>query len=141
MGFDGEPVPGGYLFLEALDCLILEFHDLPAARADQVVMVALVRDIVVLRLGAEVAGLGQTCFAEEIQRAVNGRQSNMWVFFGQQAVHLFGGDVLVLKKRLQDVFALPRELELVLGEMVLEDANLFGRLGHVRSNRHGGIKN
>jgi hypothetical protein len=141
VSLDGEAVPGGYLFLETLDFLILELHDFSAAGADQVVMVALVRDVVVLRLGAEVAGLGQARFAEQIQRAVNGRQSDVRVFLGQQAVHLLGGDVLVLEKGMENVFALPGELELVLGEMVLQDADLLGKLGHVRPDRHAGIKN
>lgn len=41
---------------------------------------ALMRDIVVLRLGAEVAGLGDACFAEEIQRAVNRGESEVGIF-------------------------------------------------------------
>ena len=38
---------------------------------------ALMRDIVVLRLGAEVAGLGNARFTEEVQRAVNGGESEV----------------------------------------------------------------
>jgi hypothetical protein len=104
-------------------------------------MVALVRDVVVLRLGAEMPGLSQARFAEQIQRAVNGRQSDVRVFLGQEAVHLLGGDVLISEKGMENIFALPGELELVLGEMVLQDADLPGKLGHVRPDRHAGIKN
>ena len=100
VGFNGESVSVGDQFLEAFDFLVLKFHDLSAARADQMVMVALVRDVVVLRLRAEMARLGQARLAEQIQRAINGRQSDMRVFLRQQTVHLLGGDVLVLEERL-----------------------------------------
>ena len=45
-------------------------------------MVAFVRDVVVLRLSAEVAGLSQTGFAEEVQRAVNGCQAQVRILCG-----------------------------------------------------------
>jgi hypothetical protein len=138
---DREAMPGGNLILKPFDLLVLEFHDLSAPGADEVVVMALVGHVVVLRLGAEMPGLGQARFAEQIQCAVNGRQSDVRVFLGQKAVHLLGGDVLVLEERLQNVFALPGELELVLGEMVLQDADLLGKLGHVRPDRHEAIKN
>jgi hypothetical protein len=141
VSLDGESVPGRDLGLQPLDFLVLELHDFPAAGTDQVIVVPLVRDVVVLRLGAEMTGLGQPRFAKKIQRAVDGRQSDMRVLFGQHAVHLLGGDVLILKKRLENVFALTGQLELVLGEVVLEDVDLLGRLGHVRPDRHAGIKN
>jgi len=58
VGLDSEPIPAGDFLLEAFDVAVLEFHDLPAGRADQVVMVALVGYVVVLGLGSEVTRLG-----------------------------------------------------------------------------------
>ena len=62
--FDSKSIPGGYLLLKPLDLLILKFHDLLATGADEVVVVALVRDIVILRLRAEVSGLCEAGIAE-----------------------------------------------------------------------------
>ena len=141
VGLDGESVPGSHVLFKPLDLLVLEFHDFPAAGADQMVVVALVGDIVVLRLGAEVPGLGQTGLAEQVQRAVDGRQPDVRVFLGKLAVHLLRRDVLVLKECLQNVFALAGQFELMLGQMLFEGTDLFGRLVHVRPDRHGTIKN
>ena len=75
VGLNREAVTGSHLFLKTLDVAVFEFHDLSAAGADEVVMVTFMRDIVVLGLGAEVPGLCQAGFAEEIERTVNRRQT------------------------------------------------------------------
>lgn len=50
VGLYRKTVAGCDFFLELLDFTILKFHDLAAARADEVIVMTLVRDIVVLRL-------------------------------------------------------------------------------------------
>jgi hypothetical protein len=42
VGFDGKSVSGGYFFLEPLNFFVFKFHDLFAASADEVIVVALV---------------------------------------------------------------------------------------------------
>lgn len=58
MHLDGEAVSASDLFLESFDVFILEFYDLAAARADEVIVVPLVRHVIVLGLRAEMARLG-----------------------------------------------------------------------------------
>ncbi len=75
VGLNRKAVTGGHLFLKTLDVAVFEFHNLSAAGADEVVVVTFMGHIVVLGLGAEVPGLCQAGFAEEIKRTVNRRQS------------------------------------------------------------------
>ncbi len=93
-------------------------------------MVALVRDVVVLRLSAEVAGLSQTGFAEEVQRAVNGCQAQVRILSGQLVVHLFGCNMFLFEKCVEDQLTLAREFQLVLPEMLLQDTHFFDMFGH-----------
>ena len=58
VGLDGKAVFRSDLLLQPFDLTVLEFHDLPAARADQVVMVSFMDHVVVLGLCSEVARLG-----------------------------------------------------------------------------------
>lgn len=80
MGFNREAVLGGYFFLKAFDVAVFEFHDLPAVRADEVVVVTFMRDVVVLGLRAEVSGLRQTGLAKEIEGTINRCQPEVGVF-------------------------------------------------------------
>ncbi len=57
VGLNGEPVFAGHFFLEFLNITVFKFHDLPTGGAYDVVVVPFMRDIIVLGLGAEVAGL------------------------------------------------------------------------------------
>ena len=109
MGLDGETVSPGHVFLKSFDIFILEFYNLAAGSADEVIVVPLVRHIVVLCLRAEVAGLGQSDFAKEIERPVNGGQSDMRIFFRELPIHLFRSDVLILQEHIQNVLALACE--------------------------------
>ena len=109
MSLDGETVSPGHVFLKSFDIFILEFHDFAAGRADEVIVVSLVRHIVVLCLRAEVAGLGQSDLAKEIERPVNGGQSDMRIFFRELPIHLFRSDVLILQEHIQNVLALACE--------------------------------
>lgn len=109
MGLDGEAISAGDLFLKSFDVFILEFHDLPAGGADEVIVVSLVGHVIILGLRAEVASLGQSYFAKEIERPVNCGKTDMWVFFRKLPIHLFRGDVLILQEHVQNVLALSRE--------------------------------
>ena len=50
VGLDGKAVARGDFLLQLFDLAIFEFHDLAAARADEVIVMALVGDVIVLRL-------------------------------------------------------------------------------------------
>src|SRR2546428_10511354 len=73
VGLDGKSVPGGHFFLEPLNFFVFKFHDLIAAGADEVIVVALVRDVVILRLRAEVAGFWGAGTPEQSKRPVGCR--------------------------------------------------------------------
>ncbi|CUS38654.1 hypothetical protein COMA2_50201 [Candidatus Nitrospira nitrificans] len=130
VGLDRKAVPGGHLFLEALNVAVLKLHNLSAAGANEVIVVAFVRDVVVLRLSPEVAGLSQTGFAEEIQRAVDGCQTQVRILAGQLVVHLLGRNMLLLEECVEDQFTLACELQLVLPEVFLQDTHFFDMFGH-----------
>ena len=74
MGLNGESVTSSDFFLEAFDVAVFELHNLSAVRADEVVVVAFMGDVVVLSLCAEVPRLRQAGFAKEIQCAIDRRQ-------------------------------------------------------------------
>ena len=109
MGLDSEAVSAGDLFLKAFDVFILEFHDLAAGGADEVIVMPLVGYVIVLGLRAEVASLGQPHFAKEIERPVNGGETDMGVLFCKLPVHLFRGDVFIFQEHVENVLALPCE--------------------------------
>ena len=102
MGFDGESVAGGDFLLQSFDFLVFKFHDLLAAGADEVIVVALVRNVVVFRLRTEVPGLCETGIAEQIQRPVDGRESKMGVGLRQLVIHGLRGNVLLPEKGVQN---------------------------------------
>src|SRR3990167_5945377 len=89
---NGEAVPGGDFLLELFDLAVFKFHDLAAVGANQMIVMALVGNVVILRLRAEMPGLRQPRFAKEVEGAVNGCEPQMRVFLRQLVVHLFGGD-------------------------------------------------
>jgi hypothetical protein len=109
MGLYGEAISAGDFFLKPFDVFILEFHDLPAGGADEVIVMPLVGHVIVLRLRAEVTSLGQPHFTKEIERPVNGGETDMWVLFRELPIHLFRSDVLILEKHVQNVLALSCE--------------------------------
>jgi len=130
VSLDGKAVPRSHFFLKTLNVAVLEFHYFPTACANKMIMMALMRHIVVLGLCTEVPGLGQTRFAEEIERAVNGREAQVWILTRQLVVHRFGRDVFLLQKGIEDQFTLPRKFELVLPKMLLQDPHFFGMFRH-----------
>ena len=114
VGLDRKSVAGSDLFLEFLDFAILEFDDFPATGANKVVVVALVRDVIVLGLGPEVAGLRDACIAKKIQCPIDRRQSQMRISLGELMIHGFSRNVLLAKKRGQDQLPLAGEFQLML---------------------------
>jgi len=125
VGFDGKSVLGGDFFLETLNFFVFKFHDLFAAGADVVIVVAFVRHIVVFRLRAEVPGLGETGVAEQIERPIDGREPEMRVGFGQLVIHRLRGNVLLPEERVQNQFTLSGELELMLTQVFLQGLHFF----------------
>ena len=108
-----ESIFSRHFFLKVLDLTILEFDDFVADRADQMVMMPFVRDVIELGLGSKVLFLRQAGLAQEFQRAVHGRQADMRVFFGEQPVHLLSGHMFHFEKGGEDVFPLPGQFETV----------------------------
>lgn len=96
--FDSKSIPGSHFLLEPLNLLILKFHDLLAAGADEVIVVTLVRDVVVLCLRAEVPGLCEAGIAEQIERPVDCRESKMGISFSQLVIHSLRRDVFLPEK-------------------------------------------
>ena len=95
VGFDDKSVLGRHFFLKALNVAVFKLDNLIAAGADQVIVVALVRDVVVLRLRAKVAGLCQAGIAEQIECPIDGGEPEMWIGLGQLVVHGFRGNVFL----------------------------------------------
>jgi len=127
---NSEAVPGRDFFLELFDLAVFEFHDLAAVGADQMVVVALVGNVVVLGLRAEMPGLCQTCFAKKVEGAVDGGEPQMRVFLRQLVVHRFGSDVFLLEERVEDELTLARILQLVFSEVRLQRLHLFHMFRH-----------
>lgn len=130
VGLNGKPVMSRHFFLESFDVVILKFYNLAARRADQMIVMALVRHVIILGLSAEVSRLREAGFAEQVQRSIDGRQPNMRIFFGEKTIQLFRGDVLHFEKRIEYMLALARELELVFRQVFFENADLFMIFGH-----------
>ena len=127
---NGETVPGRDFLLEFFDLAVFKFHDLAAVGANQVVVMALVGSIVILRLRAEMPGLRQTGFAKEVERAVDGCEPQMRVFFRQLVVHRFGSDVFLLEESVEDELTLARVLQLVFAEVRFQRFHLFHMFRH-----------
>ena len=130
VGLNGKTVPRCHFFLKTFNVAVFELHDLSTTCANEMVMMALMRHIIVLGLSTEVPGLCQTRFAEEVERAVNGRESQVRISARQLMVHLFSCDVFLLQKGIEDQFTLPRKFELGLPKMLLQDSHFFGMFRH-----------
>lgn len=109
VGLDGKAIAGGDFILQFLDLTIFKFDDLAATRADEVIVMAFVRDVIVLRLRAKVSGLGDTRVAKQVQRPINRGQPKVRIGLGELVIHGFSRDVFLSEERGQDEFALPGE--------------------------------
>ena len=133
VSLDGEAVAGGDFFLKALNFAVFELDDLATSGTDQVVVVSLVRNVVILRLGAEMAGLGQTGVAKQIEGTVDRRQAEMGVALRQLVVHRFRRDMFLAKKCGEDQFPLTGEFQLMFGEVAFQGLHLL----HIFARCHG----
>ncbi len=125
VGLDGEPIAGGDFLLQLFNFAVFKLDDLAATGANEMIMVALVRDVVVLGLRAEVPGLGESRVAKEVQRPIDGGQSQVGVGLGELVIHGFGGYVFLSEECREDEFTLTGVLQLVLSQMLLERFHFF----------------
>lgn len=130
MGLNDKAILGGDFFLQSFDFAILELDNGAATRADQMVVVAFVGDVVVLRLGAEVSSLGYSCLAKQIQGAIDGGEAKVRILLRELVVHGFSRHVLLSQERRQDQFALASQLQLMLGQMLAKHIHLFQGFAH-----------
>ena len=66
VGLNREAISCCDFLLQFLDFTVFELNDFPASRADEVVVMAFVGDVIVLGLRPEVSGLGDAGIAEEV---------------------------------------------------------------------------
>ena len=95
VGLDDEAVTRGDFVLQLFDFTIFKLDDLAAAGADQMIVMTLMGDVIVLRLGAKMPGLRDPGVAKQIERPINGRQPQMRVGLGELVIHRFGSNVLL----------------------------------------------
>ena len=125
VGLNDEAVSGGDFLLQFFNLAIFEFDDLAAAGADEVIVVALVCDVIVLCLRTEMPSLCDAGIAEEVQCPVNCGQPQVWIGLCELVIHGLSGDVLLAQKCRQNQFPLTGEFQLVLAQMVLENVHFF----------------
>ena len=128
VSFDDKAVLGGHFLLEPFDHHVFKLHDFLTAGADEVIVVALVRDVVVLRLRAEVPGLCEAGIAEQIECPVNRCESEVRIGLGQLVIHGLRGNVLLSEEGAEDQFTLAREFELMFAEVLLQRLHFFHML-------------
>lgn len=126
VGLNGKAIPAGDFFLKPFNIAVFEFDDLPTAGADQMVVMTFVRDVIVLGLGTKVSSLGEAGLTEEVERTIDGRQSEMGILPSELVVKLFCSNVFLLEKGIEDEFPLARVFQLVLPKMFLENSHFFG---------------
>lgn len=130
VGGNRKAVLGRDFLLKSFDIAVFKFHDLAAACADEMVVMALMGHVVILGLCSEVPSLRQPCFAEQIEGSVNGGKSKMGIFACQLMIHFLGRDVFLFQKRVEDQLTLARKFELVLLKMLFQKSHFLGMFGH-----------
>ena len=110
---DGEPETIRNFFLRPLDHGRFEFEDLPAANANQVIVV-LVFDLVTGYTVVEVTLLGETRIHKELERPVDGGVADMGIAQANSLVEILAGDMPAgFEKSVEDRLPLFRMLEVV----------------------------
>ena len=130
-----KPVSGRDLFLQFFNVAVFKFDNEPALRADHMIMMAFVNDVVVVRLRAEVPLLRNAGITEQVERPVKGGQADVRFVAAKCAVQFLRRHVLFLKKRIQDDLALLRHLQAMLGQVVLQ-ARPFLRMFHPQREKY-----
>src|SRR5262245_15615759 len=122
---DESEEPGDAL-LELLELLAVELDDLPAALADDVVVVLFLRlGGLVARLAiVEVPLVGQAALLEQLERPVDRGVPDARVHLLHRGVQLLDGEVLAgAEEHLRDVVALRRRLEAAFAQRLLEESH------------------
>lgn len=125
VGLDREAIPGGDFLLQFFDLAVLKLDDLPATRADEVIVMPFMRDIIVLSLRAKMPGLRDAGVAKQVQRPINRGQPQMRIRLGKLMVHGFSGNVFLPQKCRQDELTLAGKFQLMLTQMLLQQGHLF----------------
>ena len=86
MGLNGKAVFSGHGFLQVFDLAVVKFHNFPAPRTNQMVMMAFVGHIVELGLGSEMTFLRQVGVAKEFEGPIDRGEADVGVFFGQDVI-------------------------------------------------------
>jgi hypothetical protein len=133
VGLNGESIAGGDFLLQFFDFAVFKLDDLATTGANEMIVVAFVRDVVVLCLRTEMPGLGESRVAKEVERPIDGGQSQVGVGLGELVIHSFGGDVFLSEECREDEFTLTGEFQLVLSQMLLEHIHFFCK----SAGRHG----
>ena len=129
-----KPVFCRDLFLQFFNVAVLKFHNEAALRADHMIVMAFVDDVVVVCLSAEVPLLRNAGITEQVERPVKGGQSDVRFVAAQCAIQLFRRHVLFFKKRIQDDLALFCHLEAMLGQVVPQ-TRPFLRMFHSKKEK------
>jgi hypothetical protein len=109
--------------LRVFDHLALELDDLAAARADQVIVVV-VFDLVARDPIPEVALLREAGLAEQLHRAIDGREADVGILFSERLEQVLARHVPVRREKdVENLIALLRVLEAlgleILGECIV----------------------
>lgn len=130
VGGNREAVLGRDFLLKSFNIAVLKFHDLATARADEMVVMALMGHVVILSLCPKVPSLSQPCFAEQVEGPVDGCEPKMRIFARQLMVHFLGRDVFLFQKGVEDQLTLARKFELVFLKMLFQNSHFLGMFGH-----------
>ena len=101
-----KPVRQGDLLPQPFDCRVLKLHDMPAACADQMIVISLRRNVVILGLLAEASRLRESVFAQHTHRPVNRIQRSSAPVSIEETVQTADGDVILLEKGQDNLFPL-----------------------------------
>ena len=125
--------------LELLNRLTRKLHDDPAMRANDVVVVLVFVSVLESSKSVlELDGLGQLCVAEEFQCSINRRSPNLGMCTLNDLVELIDRRVTFgVEKELENDFALPGMLEIVLGKITFENFVLFSKIGPFSASHFG----
>lgn len=84
-----EPETTCHLILHLFNAGRKELDDFSALRADHVIVMFVVVMVLVIRFAVAKANLaGESRFGEQFKRAVNRRESNVWILFVNQVVQV-----------------------------------------------------
>jgi len=122
-----EAIPACDLVLQSLDLFVVELYQRPAFRADQMVMMAVF--VVVLVETAPVVELklaGQAALFQQLQSAIDGRESYGGVFGFYERIEVFARYMAFdIEKYIQNQVALRRALQSLALQVFVEYLFLF----------------